>query len=430
MAKTILLADDSITIQKIVSLTFSGEGVEVVSVGNGDAALKKVYEIRPELVLADIFMPGKNGYEVCEHIKNDPGLAHLPVILLVGAFEPFDSNEATRVKASGHLTKPFEIKVLISAVNSLINAAEQEKSSGTVQQDSIESEAPRVGGSTSHFAEDALPRVEGVAQDPVTPHVSEPPIAVSPPPLISEPVPTPSAFSKEGGHEAFMPEAVQKQHKVLEISTTQEPKRAEEPRPGTPSILLEDLDPLGLDATDPIAGIPPLDGEGSLELKSLVIDVWEPRPASVPDCDLFTELASTQEEIPLNVASSQAEPMQSADEDRSPESLTSSFELTEGEVAQPVTSHSNSGLDISVEEEPRTNGKVVPTAELFQSNLEKTPFDWKLDQPELIDLIANKVVERLSKEVIEKIAWEVIPDLAEMMIKEHLESHLKDVGKM
>ncbi len=77
MAKTILLADDSITIQKIVNLTFSGEGIDVVTVSNGDAALKKIREIHPDLVLADIFMPGENGYELCEHLKNDVEFCHI-----------------------------------------------------------------------------------------------------------------------------------------------------------------------------------------------------------------------------------------------------------------------------------------------------------------------------------------------------------------
>ena len=125
MSKTLLLADDSITIQKIVNLTFSGEGIDVVTVSNGDAALRKVQELHPDVVLADIFMPGKNGYEVCEHIKNDSLLNSTPVILLVGAFEPFDPIEAERVRANGHLTKPFEIKVLISAVTSLITFEDQ-----------------------------------------------------------------------------------------------------------------------------------------------------------------------------------------------------------------------------------------------------------------------------------------------------------------
>src|ERR1041385_7085842 len=113
MANRILLADDSITIQKVVNLTFTDEGIDVVTVGNGELALKKLREGSFDLVLADIFMPGRNGYEVCEFIKSQPNLNHMPVILLVGAFEPFDRSEASRVRADGHLTKPFESRVLV-----------------------------------------------------------------------------------------------------------------------------------------------------------------------------------------------------------------------------------------------------------------------------------------------------------------------------
>src|SRR5437867_2234940 len=179
MGKTILLADDSITIQKIVNLTFSGEGIDVVTVGNGDAALKKVYDLHPDLVLADIFMPGKNGYEVCEHIKNDPELLRIPVILLVGAFEPFDSNEATRVKADGHLTKPFEIKVLISAVSSLISAAEEEKlSKGIKEAPEEQAEIPSVSevdaSSTDGLTEPVEPDMETFESVPAQPAILEP----------------------------------------------------------------------------------------------------------------------------------------------------------------------------------------------------------------------------------------------------------------
>src|SRR5205085_11449607 len=107
MANRILLADDSITIQKVVNLTFTDEGIDVVTVGNGELALKKLREEAFDLVLADIFMPGRNGYEVCDFVKGQPHLSHVPVILLVGAFEPFDRAEAGRVRADGHLTKPF-----------------------------------------------------------------------------------------------------------------------------------------------------------------------------------------------------------------------------------------------------------------------------------------------------------------------------------
>jgi CheY-like chemotaxis protein len=123
MGSKILLADDSITIQKVVNLTFSDEGIEVVAVSNGDAAERKLNEVKPDLVLADIFMPGKNGYELCEAIKQNPQFRNVPVVLLVGAFEPFDQAEARRVHADAHLTKPFESRTLVETVRKLINAS-------------------------------------------------------------------------------------------------------------------------------------------------------------------------------------------------------------------------------------------------------------------------------------------------------------------
>src|SRR5262245_39390682 len=161
---TILLADDSITIQKIVNLTFSGEGIDVITVGNGEAAVKKIHEQRTALVLADIWLPGKNAYEVGVYAKNEPSLSARPVILLVGAFEPFDSNEASRVKADGHLTKPFDIKVLISAVNSLITATAEQKDDAEPIDESFGSEADEPVA--SEVAEHVVPEV-------VEPFVSE-----------------------------------------------------------------------------------------------------------------------------------------------------------------------------------------------------------------------------------------------------------------
>src|SRR5215471_3844705 len=124
MASRLLLADDSITIQKVVNLTFADEGIEVVAVSSGDMAERRLPEVSPDLVLADIFMPGKNGYELCEAIKENSQFQHVPVVLLVGAFEPFDQAEANRVKADAHLTKPFESRTLVDTVRRLISASE------------------------------------------------------------------------------------------------------------------------------------------------------------------------------------------------------------------------------------------------------------------------------------------------------------------
>ena len=129
MAKhKLLLADDSVTIQKVVNLTFADEGIEVTAVGDGDAAMQKFVESVPDLVMVDVNMPGVDGYRICEMIKQDEETRHIPVILLVGSFEPFNEEEARRVGADDFLTKPFQsIRQLVNKVSDLLNG----KTSGT-----------------------------------------------------------------------------------------------------------------------------------------------------------------------------------------------------------------------------------------------------------------------------------------------------------
>src|SRR5215510_2588941 len=116
----ILLADDSVTVQKIITLTFSDEGVDVLTVNNGDEAISRLQFVRPALVMADVSIPGKNGYEICEFVKSHPEMKDTPVILLVPAFERFDEERARRIGADYHLTKPFQsIRTLISTVKNL-----------------------------------------------------------------------------------------------------------------------------------------------------------------------------------------------------------------------------------------------------------------------------------------------------------------------
>jgi DNA-binding response OmpR family regulator len=116
MRQTILLADDSPTIQRLVNQTFADTRFDIVTVNNGDAATRKFDEIEPDVVLADIYMPGKNGYEVCAHVRSHATLSSTPVILLVGAFDAFDEAVAKRAGASAHITKPFEPRALVELV--------------------------------------------------------------------------------------------------------------------------------------------------------------------------------------------------------------------------------------------------------------------------------------------------------------------------
>src|SRR5437870_4333961 len=108
----------------MVVLALKDQGIDVVAVGNGEAAVRKIADVRPDLVLADVFMPVRNGYEVCQFVKDDPALSHIPVILLVGAFDPLDEQEAQRVGADGVLKKPFvPPDPLISMVKSALARA-------------------------------------------------------------------------------------------------------------------------------------------------------------------------------------------------------------------------------------------------------------------------------------------------------------------
>ena len=120
MPKTLLLADDSVTIQKVVGISFANEDIVLLTVDNGDDAIARAREARPDVILADVVMPGKNGYDVCQAIKADPSLAHIPVLLLTGTFEAFDEQRAARVGADGHITKPFEAQALVDTVNGLL----------------------------------------------------------------------------------------------------------------------------------------------------------------------------------------------------------------------------------------------------------------------------------------------------------------------
>ena len=140
MSYKILLADDSVTVQKIITLTFSDEGVDVMTVSNGDDAINKLQYSRPALVMADVSIPGKNGYEICEFVKNHPDMKDTPVILLVPAFEPFDEERARRVGADQHLTKPFQsIRTLISTVKALLEPSVQRRTDDLLKQAALAS---------------------------------------------------------------------------------------------------------------------------------------------------------------------------------------------------------------------------------------------------------------------------------------------------
>ncbi len=122
MRQRILLADDSPTIRRLVMQIFADAEFEVIAVSNGDAAIHTFDEMHPSVVLADIYMPGKNGYEVCSYVRQHPTLGRTPVVLLVGAFDAFDEETAKKAGASANITKPFEPGTLTDLVTSVLLA--------------------------------------------------------------------------------------------------------------------------------------------------------------------------------------------------------------------------------------------------------------------------------------------------------------------
>jgi CheY-like chemotaxis protein len=116
----LLLADDSVTIQRVIELTFADEDIQVTAVSDGEQAIQRLETAPPDIVLADIGMPGRNGYEVARFIKQSPRLAHIPVVLLTGAFEPVDQARAAEAGCDGVLAKPFEPQLVIGRVKELL----------------------------------------------------------------------------------------------------------------------------------------------------------------------------------------------------------------------------------------------------------------------------------------------------------------------
>ena len=120
---TLLLSDDSVTVQRMIAMTFATEDITVTTVGDGEQAIARIREARPDIVLASIATPKRSGYDVAAFVKSEPGLASIPVLLLAGAFEPVDQVRAAQVRCDGVLVKPLEPRQVVARVKELIAGA-------------------------------------------------------------------------------------------------------------------------------------------------------------------------------------------------------------------------------------------------------------------------------------------------------------------
>ena len=125
--RSLLLADGSVTIQRVMELTFAHEDIRITAVSDGRKAIQHLDSQPVDVVLADVDLPEIDGYALAAHIRRVPRLKTLPVLLLAGAFEPIDQAKAREVGSDGIITKPFEPQVVVTRVKELIDQRDRQK---------------------------------------------------------------------------------------------------------------------------------------------------------------------------------------------------------------------------------------------------------------------------------------------------------------
>jgi CheY-like chemotaxis protein len=468
MPKTLLLADDSVTIQKVVGISFANEDVRLVTVDNGDDAVARARELRPDIVLADVVMPGMNGYEVCETLKADPSLRHIPVLLLTGTFEAFDEARAARAGADGHITKPFEAQALVDMVNARLAAgssaavapamepAQLEEASLAVPSargEGLVDDDPLGGDAFDFFGEEAATGSEARGMDP-----SESATSV----LLGD-----ALGAGDAADDAFAFDAPERSHR----DTTPTPRSWETPpeatadqerafptvvEPGAsgpalgeaggllgedsdldgpdtgPPDFLADLDaelpavrpaaagPRVSAGGDAAAGQDALDDLFATEEEEMVELELEPAGAADdPDAARFTELG------PEDLAGDTVlDPMRGRDYDVSSSDLSESFAAPEEPLPapsapQPIEPRLPMPAAARPEAAPAPAEDVARAPDLgpamrqqLHEALEKIAWEAFSDSSERI------VKEAVAR--IEAVAWEVIPQMAEALIREEI----------
>lgn len=394
MGFKILLADDSVTVQKIITLTFSDEGVDVLTVNNGDEAIHRLQYMRPALVMADVSIPGKNGYEICEYVKNHPEMKDTPVVLLVPAFEPFDEERARRIGADQHLTKPFQsIRTLITTVKTLIEGHPPKFATG-----SLNNPAPQIQVSEPFKAPvvESAPLVTPVEViRPTQPFPNEP---------AEETTPTIEAVEtvEEPVVDIWKAEEVWEVEDVLDIEA--------EPVISAPEPLTE------IDEIEPIAEEAlPITEEAEVKGATEVVEVAE------PETFLLTE--SVHEQITDAVTQTNVKAL-----DEAP-AIAAEPVLAAAPIEDPVIVEAvpttgqriNTGdldhvLDLDdvlnwPPAQPVAQPQVfVPAAPTFTP----APAETAIPQT-VIDEIVNRVVAQLSEKLTAQLAAQLAPEVAELV---------------
>lgn len=119
----ILIADDEPHLRTLIQQSLEeleSEGVDLFTASNGDEALETIREEQPNLVFLDVMMPKKNGFDVCNAVKNELGMSHIHIILLTAKGQEFDRQRGHEVGADRYMTKPFDPDALVAEARSIL----------------------------------------------------------------------------------------------------------------------------------------------------------------------------------------------------------------------------------------------------------------------------------------------------------------------
>jgi CheY-like chemotaxis protein len=424
--RKLLLADDSVTIQKVVNLTFADEGIEVIAVGDGDSAMEKLAEISPDLVMADVNMPGLNGYQICEQIKQDELLRNTPVILLVGSFEPFDEAEAERVGADDFLTKPFQsIRQLVNKVTALLKsnpvrvAADERHLADTLEMENPNLERiPEI--STPVQFDDSGMDDEMIQTNQVSNYALDESAKFEtrvPAEDLAKTQPLTAVemkdfdFSQPLESEEIQAEVFHTNNNEAGLTETIEDREAEDAKVETVAGEFEE-EPVADEITvfrdveevaDEIEANPEIEEAGLGET------------SQIPVAEEVNESEEKVEEAFETVTDFHDEAI--------PMPEIASILQDEGDLLElpPIESDYEDEDEDEFEEEDSVPVESVETipAEPLKSSSEQI-------SSELIEAIANRVMEKLSEKAVKEVAWEVVPQMTELIVKKMAEEKLKD----
>lgn len=423
--RKLLVADDSPYYQTVLGLTFTDEGMEVTTVGDGQGALEKLEQSTPDVILASVSMPGIGGYELCERIKQNERFGHIPVMLLAGLHEPFDQAEARRVGADDVVTKPFQsIRQLVNRVGTLLGGKAAD-TAGTAHEYST------LGLDRSDNAAPAAPDNDLMAEPNVTVFVEAPSL-------------NDHDSIEVAGEET---DSVCAADVELQTADTQKLERIDnEPASQTVALIAYAQD-------DTIEMEPAIEVEAKLESPAEVgpgeqmssqmpsigaPDMNEkPNPQTAPlqsaavindallDLGDFDSTPSVTEDLVLDldyeesVSSSAARVPELVSEFAAPVEAAAPAEFI---AAEPV--HEEPRVAVAELQEWAIVTESPPEAASPAKVLEESQGSSEPGialSPQAIDAIARQVVEQLSEKVVREIAWEVVPELAELLIKKKLE---------